>query len=64
MKYPVTNMRFIHKLAIAGCAYALFASLNAQDGAVGEEVYELSPFSIDDSQNQGYYSSQTFDCLI
>ena len=32
--------------------------LSAQD-TESEEVFELSPFAIDASQNQGYYSSQT-----
>ena len=43
------------------CGAAIIpAVLHAQaDDSEGDEVYELSPFQIDASGEQGYYSSQT-----
>jgi len=59
MKYNFVENRLIKWFALACGAISISVLLQAQDDANGEEVYELSPFTVDDSQNQGYYSTQT-----
>lgn len=59
MKYPSVENRLIKWFALTCGALSISVFLQAQENADGEEVFELSPFQIDGSQDQGYYSSQT-----
>jgi len=59
MKYPVAYPRFTQCLGLVFCAFTLTVFLKAQEGESDDEIYELSPFSIDDSQNEGYRATQT-----
>ncbi|MDQ8183498.1 TonB-dependent receptor plug domain-containing protein [Pelagicoccus sp. SDUM812005] len=58
MKYPSFTMRRL--AAIAGVPLVPFMQFAQEnEEASEEEIYELSPFTVDGSEDQGYYSSQT-----
>ncbi|MBC9868677.1 MAG: hypothetical protein F7O42_12505 [Opitutae bacterium] len=53
----------IHSLRIALLAGMIFGGLNLalaqEDEAGDEDIYQLSPFQVDESADSGYYASQT-----
>ncbi|MDG2256645.1 MAG: hypothetical protein P8L49_17015 [Opitutaceae bacterium] len=60
MIYTKLINRLMRWLALFSSAAIIPAVLHAQnDASETDEVYELSPFTVDDSKNQGYYSAQT-----
>lgn len=57
-KHPNAILRPLRWLGFLVSLMLIPTILHAQD-TESEEVFELSPFAIDGSQNEGYYSSQT-----
>lgn len=49
----------MRRLALIGSVFSVPALLTAQEVDEDDEVFELSPFTVDGSEDQGYYSSQT-----
>ncbi|MDQ8179574.1 TonB-dependent receptor plug domain-containing protein [Pelagicoccus sp. SDUM812005] len=59
MKYPHSVSIPIRRLALIASIPLVPALATAQESDAEEEIFELSPFTIDGSEDQGYYSSQT-----
>ncbi len=57
MKYPLFPMRSLVAIASAPLAPMVLSAQDVED--TEEEVFELSPFTVDGSKDQGYYSSET-----
>ncbi len=47
------------KVALFSCGFLSAALVGWAQNSENEEVFELSPFTIDASQDEGYYASQT-----